>query len=68
MAFVPLQSKDAPHSYGYDAVTEQLILPHVSNTNDRKRQSMQVMLIKENRVHTPSEGPDSRPIRYASPY
>jgi hypothetical protein len=68
MAFVTPQRNDVPHSYGSDAVTEQLILPHVSNTNDRKRQSMQVMLVKENCVHTPSKDPDSQPIYYASPY
>jgi hypothetical protein len=63
MAFVSPQRKDVPHSYGSDAVTKQLILAHISNTNDRKLSSMQVMLIKENSVHTPSEDPDSQPLR-----
>jgi len=68
MAFIPPQRNDVPHPYGSDAVTKQLILPHISNTNDRKRYSMQVMLIKENGVHTPSEDPHSQPTYYASLY
>jgi len=61
MAFVPPQRKDVPHSYGSDAVTKQLIFPHISYTNDKT-------IHHASHAHKRKQCSQPSKTYYASPY